>query len=68
MHIEPIFAVPNLICGTCRMQLQHMRPVSLRGVLVVRFPCDSCKNQGDVTVSVPETNVMRLSPQDGSTK
>ena len=58
MHIEPIYAVPNLICGTCRMVLEHMRPVSLRGVLVVRFPCDSCRVQGEVAVAVPEVKLL----------
>jgi DnaJ-class molecular chaperone len=55
MNFEPIFAVPNWICGTCRMAMYLDRPISLRGVAVLRYPCDSCKGQGTVTVKIPES-------------
>lgn len=52
VQLEPVVAIPQYVCGTCRMAMIHDRVVRSDGTLLLRYPCDSCK-ESIVTVQCP---------------
>ena len=46
MKIEPMVAMADFVCTTCKGKLLIEDGPQQDGMMIVRYPCDSCRPQG----------------------